>query len=197
MGDRQKNGMPMLRSLAKRLRVLSRLVHFRRARRFRVLSMAVAVFVLVAASVEPQYDLSAQSPPNILFAISDDQSYPHAGAYGCEWVQTPNFDRVAREGLLFLNGYTPNAKCAPSRSCIVTGRNSWQLQAAGNHVCQFPQRYRSFCEVLEQATNYFVGFTGKGVDPVRAPGRQLTGKPWQTATANPPTPAISGYALHS
>ena len=35
---------------------------------------------------------------NILFVISDDQSYPHAGIYGTEWINTPGFDRVAREG---------------------------------------------------------------------------------------------------
>ena len=39
--------------------------------------------------------------PNILFAISDDQSYPHASAYGCRGIVTPGFDRVAREGVLF------------------------------------------------------------------------------------------------
>lgn len=38
-------------------------------------------------------------PPNILLAISDDQSWPHAGAYGCRFVRTPAFDRIAREGI--------------------------------------------------------------------------------------------------
>ena len=38
--------------------------------------------------------------PNILFAIADDWSYGHASAYGSEWVQTPSFDRLAREGFV-------------------------------------------------------------------------------------------------
>ena len=63
--------------------------------------------------------------PNILFCIADDQSFPHAGAYGCDWVKTPSFDRIAQQGILFNRAFTPNAKCAPSRSCIVTGRNSY------------------------------------------------------------------------
>ena len=71
--------------------------------------------------------------PNILFAIADDWSYGHAGAYGCKWVSTPAFDRIAREGILFNRAYTPNAKCAPSRAIILTGRNSWQLEEAANH----------------------------------------------------------------
>ena len=69
------------------------------------------------------------APPNILFAIADDWG-PHAGAYGTPWVKTPTFDRVAKDGLLFRRAYTPNAKCAPSRACILTGRNSWQLKEA-------------------------------------------------------------------
>ena len=60
--------------------------------------------------------------PHILFAIADDWSYGHASAYGCSWVETPAFDRLAREGLLFDHAYTPNAKCAPSRATILTGR---------------------------------------------------------------------------
>jgi len=75
--------------------------------------------------------------PNILFALADDQSFPHAGAYGCTWVKTPAFDRVAKNGVLFTNYFTPIAKCTPSRSCILTGRNPWQLEAAANHNCFF------------------------------------------------------------
>ena len=71
--------------------------------------------------------------PNILFALADDWGYGHGGAYGCKWVKTPSFDRLASQGLLFTHTYTPNAKCAPSRACILTGRNSWQLGAACNH----------------------------------------------------------------
>ncbi|MFZ4767483.1 MAG: sulfatase-like hydrolase/transferase, partial [Roseimicrobium sp.] len=47
--------------------------------------------------------------PNILFIIFDDwNGSTHAGAYGCDWVKTPNFDRIAREGVLFKNAFTSN-----------------------------------------------------------------------------------------
>ena len=48
----------------------------------------------------------AAERPNILFAISDDQSYPHASILGDPVVKTPAFDRVAREGVLFTHSYT-------------------------------------------------------------------------------------------
>ncbi|MEM9143984.1 MAG: sulfatase [Bacteroidota bacterium] len=134
-------------------------------------------------------------PPNILFCIADDASFPHMGAYGTSWVNTPGFDRVAREGLLFTRAYTPNAKCAPSRSAILTGRNSWQLEEAANHSGNFPEKFSTFMEVLGNH-GYLTGCTGKGWAP-GVPGtrngkpRQLTGKPYNTVTTPTPTEKIS------
>ncbi len=102
--------------------------------------------------------------PNILFVIGDDITWKHMGAYGCEWVNTPGFDRIAREGILFNRAYTSNAKCSPSRSSIVTGRNSWQLEAAANHWPYFPPKFKSVAEVLDE-NGYHVGYTGKGWAP--------------------------------
>ncbi len=133
--------------------------------------------------------------PNILLAIADDASYPHMGAYGCDWVQTPAFDRVAKEGILFTNAYTPNAKCAPSRACILTGRNSWQLEQAANHWCYFPEKFTTYAETLTEH-DYHVGYTAKGWAP-GVPGeidgkpRQLTGTDYDARTTEPPAEHIS------
>lgn len=99
--------------------------------------------------------------PNILVCMADDASWPYLGAYGCSWVETPNFDRVARDGLLFDNAYTPNAKCAPSRACVLTDRNSWQLKEAANHWATFPLEFKTYAEAL-QDFGYSAGVTGKG-----------------------------------
>ena len=103
-------------------------------------------------------------PPNILFVISDDQSYPHASIYGTKWLSTPGFDRIANEGLLFNHAYTTNAKCSPSRSTILTGRDSWLLEEATNHVPFFPEKFTTFPEVLKNR-GYKTGKTGKGWAP--------------------------------
>jgi N-sulfoglucosamine sulfohydrolase len=133
--------------------------------------------------------------PNILFAIADDWSYGHATAYGCPWVATPSFDRLAREGLLFQNAYTPNAKCAPSRATILTGRYSWQLEEAGNHMAIFPAKFGGFVERLA-ADGYFAGYTGKGWGPgiandLNGKSRAITGKLFGKRKAKPPARAIS------
>jgi N-sulfoglucosamine sulfohydrolase len=134
------------------------------------------------------------APPNILFAIADDWG-AHASAYGTPWIKTPAFDRVAQDGLLFNHAYTPNAKCAPSRACILTGRNSWQLKEAANHICYFPPEFKGWAEALAEH-GWNVGYTMKGWGPGVAKDasgkpRQMTGKAWNERKAAPPTPDIS------
>jgi N-sulfoglucosamine sulfohydrolase len=153
----------------------------------------ILIFCVLSAMTSPA--IAAQRP-NILFCIADDASYPHMSAYGCDWVKSPGFDRVAREGLLFTRAYTPNAKCAPSRACILTGRNSWQLKEACNHIPHFPAEFKTYAEALGEH-GYFVGKTAKGWAPGKAVDRngrkrQLTGTPFDKQRIKPPTTGISG-----
>lgn len=133
--------------------------------------------------------------PNILIAIMDDATYLHMGAYGCNWVKTPNFDRIANQGILFSNAYTPNAKCAPSRASILTGRNSWQLEEAANHWCYFPKKFKTYAEVLSE-NGYHVGYTDKGWAPgvvgeINGKPRQLVGQAYNKRQTMSPTSFIS------
>lgn len=102
--------------------------------------------------------------PNILIAMSDNQSYPHAGAYGERLVNTPGFDHIAEQGILFMNAFSSSPGCAPSRASILTGRYPWQNEEAGGHQTLYPAKYVTFTDILEEA-GYHVGFTGKGCAP--------------------------------
>ncbi len=140
-------------------------------------------------------DESGAPMPNILFCIADDASYPHMGAYGCDWVKTPAFDRVASQGILFQNCYTPNAKCAPSRACILTGRNSWQLEEAANHWPLWPQKFKTYAEALSDK-GYHVGYTAKGWAPgipgeIDGKRRELLVKAYNDKKTDPPASYIS------
>ena len=132
--------------------------------------------------------------PNILFAIADDWGWPHAGAYGCSWVETPAFDRIAAEGVLFSNCFTSNPKCSPCRASILTGRNTWQLEEAVNHFGVFPSKWAVFPDLLERA-GYHVGYTGKGWGPgdYAAGGfeRNPAGPEYAKHTLEPPFGAMS------
>lgn len=145
--------------------------------------------------MHPKKKVSIGQRPNVLFCIMDDASWPHMSAYGCSWVKTPAFDRLAEEGILFSNAYTPNAKCAPSRSSILTGRNSWQLEEAANHVINFPAKFKTFPEVLRE-NGYLTGKTGKGWGPgdpgtVDGKPRELIGAEWSDRKIQPPADGMS------
>jgi uncharacterized sulfatase len=102
--------------------------------------------------------------PNILFAIADDQSYPHTSAMGDKVVRTPAFDQVAAGGVLFRQAYSLSPGCAPSRAGLLTGRYPWQIEEAGTHASLFPGKFAVYPGLLEKS-GYFVGLTAKGAGP--------------------------------
>ena len=118
-------------------------------------------------------DTLCANRPNILLCISDDQSYAHTGANGDPVVQTPAFDRVAREGIRFTHAFCDAPTCGPSRSALLTGQHIWRLEEAGNIHSTLPKKFKTYTEVLENA-GYAIGFTGKGWSPGRlaAGGRE-------------------------
>ena len=79
--------------------------------------LTLAQALLLAAPAE-------QSRPNILFIFSDDHATGAISAYGSRLIQTPNIDRIAREGALFRNCFCTNSICGPSRAVILTGKHS-------------------------------------------------------------------------
>ncbi len=102
--------------------------------------------------------------PNILFAISDDQSFAHTSYAGSKFVKTPAFDRVAREGVYFISCIAGSPGCAPSRSSIVTGRYHWQNEQSGQHASSWMKKYVPFIDLLDE-NGYVTGRIGKGVSP--------------------------------
>ena len=110
--------------------------------------------------------------PNILFCISDDQSWLHTGASGDRVVKTPIFDWVAGQGALFTRAFCVTPSCTPSRGTILTGQHSWRLGTGANLHSSLPANLDIFPDILEQA-GYEVGYTRKGWGPGdwRAGGR--------------------------
>ncbi|MEQ8880754.1 MAG: sulfatase [Cyclobacteriaceae bacterium] len=132
------------------------------------LTFTVALLTLSLYSCKNENNKSNENSeierPNILFIIADDISRTSMGAYGSTYIETPNFDRIAKEGILFTNAYVTNPKCAPARACLLTGRYSWQLEEAANHQPVVPPKWNFYPDLLE-ADGYFIGYTGKGWGP--------------------------------
>jgi arylsulfatase A-like enzyme len=86
----------------------------------RLLSFAIALFCLTAVAAER----SGNSRPNILFIMADDHAAHAMSCYGSKINKTPNLDRIANEGMRFLNCFAVNSICTPSRAAILTGKYS-------------------------------------------------------------------------
>ncbi len=121
----------------------------------------MTIILLLAVSCKSREEFKR---PNILFAISDDQSYPHTSFAGCKFIETPAFDRVAQEGIYFSNCFAGSPGCAPSRSSIITGRYHWQNEQSGQHQSSWLKKYIPFIDLLEK-NGYVTGRAGKGVSP--------------------------------
>lgn len=155
---------------------------------------SILLLSAVLLCLSPRAFAAEAARPNILFIIFDDWGWQHAGAHGCDWVKTPNFDRIAREGVLFRNAFTSNPKCSPCRATILTGRNSWQLEEAVCHGGLFPPKFAVYPDLLE-AGGYAVGLTGKGWGPgefkLEGRTRNPAGPSFDAFTQKAPTKAIA------
>jgi len=139
------------------------------------------ITLLIASIIGCRNNDTETTRPNILFAISDDQSFVHTGFHGSKFVKTPAFDKIAREGVYFSNCYSASPGCAPSRSSIVTGRYHWQNEQSGQHASSWMKKHIPFVDLLDQ-NGYITGRTGKGVSPFKY-ARDETDSLWRVINA--------------
>ena len=77
-------------------------------------------YLLLAASLATSLGHGAEKP-NIILIIADDLGWTDLGCYGSKYYQTPNVDRLCREGMKFTSAYTCGPNCAPTRACLMSG----------------------------------------------------------------------------
>lgn len=98
--------------------------------------------------------------PNILMIMTDQQRRDTLGAYGCDWIRTPNLDRLAASGTVFTRCTVDNPLCTPSRASIFTGK-----PVAGHTVFRvhdnLPEDEVLFVERLRREAGYRTGLFGK------------------------------------
>jgi arylsulfatase A-like enzyme len=100
-----------------------------------------------------------QERPNIVFIMSDDHGWQAISAYGSKLNETPNIDRIAREGVRFDRAYVTNSICAPSRAVILTGLHS-HLNGVTTNAHRFDGSQRTAPKMLREA-GYETALIGK------------------------------------
>lgn len=97
--------------------------------------------------------------PNIIFIMSDDHAYQAVSAYGFGLNETPNIDRIAREGILFTRATVTNSLCAPSRAVLLTGKHSF-INGKVDNRRRFDWSQDNFPKLL-QGAGYQTAMVGK------------------------------------
>ncbi len=97
--------------------------------------------------------------PNIIFMFTDDHASHAIGAYGSRINQTPNIDRLAKEGMLFSNCFCTNSICGPSRAVILTGKHS-HLNGMATNRDRFDGSQQTFPKLMQKA-GYQTAMIGK------------------------------------
>lgn len=102
----------------------------------------------------------AQKPFNIVYIMADDHTAQMMSCYDTRYANTPNLDRIARDGVLFTNSFVANSLSGPSRACMITGKHSHKNGFYDNSHCVFDGSQQTFPKLLQQA-GYQTALIGK------------------------------------
>jgi arylsulfatase A-like enzyme len=120
--------------------------------------------------------VQAQQKPNIIVIYADDLGYGDISCYGMKRIQTPNIDKLAKQGVRFTNGYATSATCTPSRYGILTGRYPWRQKntaiAPGDATLIIPTDHKTLPAMLQDA-GYHTAAIGKWHLGLGAPGTTI------------------------
>jgi arylsulfatase A-like enzyme len=98
--------------------------------------------------------------PNIVCFVGEGLRWDELSSTGNKLIQTPNLDRIGREGCIFRNAFVVNALCLPSRATMLTGMYSHTTGAVSNIEGKIPARFPLVSDLLQQA-GYETAFLGK------------------------------------
>lgn len=113
----------------------------------------------LAACGTPKKRAEAKKPMNIVYIMCDDHSFQTISAYDQRYTQTPNIDRIAREGVRFTNSFVANSLSGPSRACMLTGKHS-HVNGFTDNTTVFDGSQQTFPKLLRE-NGYQTAMIGK------------------------------------
>lgn len=111
------------------------------------LLIIVSLFLMGRAVAQER--TATKPPPNIILIVSDDHALKAISAYQSKLIQTPNIDRIGKEGAIMQKAYVTNSVCSPSRAVILTGKYS-HLNGLRDNGTFFDSSQQTFPKILQQ-----------------------------------------------
>ena len=84
--------------------------------------MRLMICLLIVLSLIVTEKTLHAAPPNVVLILMDDMGWRDVGFAGNDFVETPNLDRLASEGIRFTQAYASAPNCAPTRACLMSGQ---------------------------------------------------------------------------
>lgn len=143
-----------------------------------IASFVFLIFGLAIFSCSPKTDTSSEETnplPNIVIIYTDDVGYGDVSSYGTTEINTPNIDKLAADGLRFIDAHTTSASCTPSRYALLTGQYPWRKAGTGiarGDAAMIIDPDRTTLPDLMKQAGYVTGVIGKwhlGLGPEGGP----------------------------
>ncbi len=161
--------------------------------------MIASIAILAASS-----HLAVAAPPNVVLFLVDDMGWMDSGAYGSQYYETPNIDRLAKRGMLFTDAYSANPLCSPTRASILTGKYPARigLTTAAGHLPPRPADAPRYAEkapperpiLMPESLHYLPASEYTLAEALQAAGYRTGhfGK-WHLGLTEPHWPEQQGY----
>ncbi len=120
----------------------------------------VASFTVLGSLASCQSSKKEVQRPNIIYIMTDDHTAQMMSCYDTRYIETPNLDRIARDGVRFTNSFVTNSLSGPSRACMLTGKFSHKNGFTDNTTCRFDSSQQTMPKLLQQA-GYQTAIVGK------------------------------------
>ena len=114
---------------------------------------------LMGSCVKAKSD-TVPKQPNIVYIMTDDHTAQMMSCYDTRYAETPNLDRIAKDGVRFTNSFVANSLSGPSRACMLTGKHSHANGFTDNEHCVFNGDQPTFPKYLQKA-GYETAIFGK------------------------------------
>jgi N-acetylglucosamine-6-sulfatase len=135
------------------------LFQHRLSRRDVLKTLGAAAVGGLGSSILSKKSLATPARPNIIFILTDDHRWDALSCMGHPFIQTPNLDRIAAEGVLFQNAFVTTSLCSPSRASFLTGQYAHTHGVVTNHT-PWDNRNTTLLELLKKV-GYDTAFIGK------------------------------------